>query len=297
MKPDLDLTHQFVATLMAPAIGCCELRIFHATYERGFVIPAAQYSKTFAGWYDDPSKLIVDAGRLRKISGYVTINPVSTALLARADNRLAKAKHTTNDSDVVALRWLYIDIDPIRPADISSTDNEMTQALQRRDAILADNPRLAISSLWGCSGNGAWILTRLPDYPNDTTHREMIAQTLKILAERHTDNVIRVDASTKNPSRVACLPGTIKCKGSFREDRPWRMVTWDNREAFGKIGSGETDPYRIPSSGQHGQQGQCGQPKSVPSGGNGSNPSNGNHATYSAQPPNILSMPKDARVA
>jgi hypothetical protein len=228
LNPDLDQTRRFLSVIMDPAVGCCELRVFSATYDRnGFVVAGQQYSRTLAGWYDDPDKLVADAARLRGVSGYVTVNPVKPDLLARADNMLMKAKHATADDDIVCLRWLFLDIDPVRPADISSTDEELAAALARRDLILGDNPDMARSSIWGCSGNGAWVLVRLPDYPNDPTHKSAIGRTLAVLGQRYSDDAVIVDATTKNPSRVMALAGTMKAKGSQRKERPWRMATID----------------------------------------------------------------------
>jgi hypothetical protein len=161
------------------------------------------------------------------VSGYVTINPVRNDLLARSDNRLARMRHTTRDEDVAVLRWLYLDIDPLRPPDVSSTDAELASAVARRDAVLAGQPELAASALWGRSGNGAWVLVRLPDYPNDARHRGLIAETVRSLAREYNDDAVVIDAATVNPSRLIGLPGTLKAKGSPRPDRPWRLATFD----------------------------------------------------------------------
>lgn len=218
----------FLGYVLDPAAGCIEMRVFHATLERGFVVAAQQYSKTLAGWYDDPQNLVVDASRLQGVSAYVTLNPVRTDLLARSDNRLVKAKHTTTDADVVCLRWLYVDVDPVRPADISSTDAELAAAVSRRDDLLAAHPEFPPSAIWGRSGNGAWLLIRLPDYPNDDEHRRLIADGLAVLASRWSDGAVEIDLKTKNPARVMCLCGTLKSKGSNRPERPWRLVTLDS---------------------------------------------------------------------
>jgi hypothetical protein len=157
----------------------------------------------------------------------VTFNPVRPDLLARSDNRLTRARHTTRDADILCLRWLYVDIDPLRPAEISSTDAELAAALARRDAILGDQPGLAAAAVWGCSGNGAWILVRLPDYPNDSHHATLVAKTLATLDQQYSDNTVRIDTSTANPARLIGLPGTLKAKGCNRPERPWRRVTLD----------------------------------------------------------------------
>ena len=143
------------------------------------------------------------------------------------DNRLARGRHTTRDADITCLRWLYLDIDPVRPPDISSTDAELAAALARRDAILADHPELAASALWGSSGNGAWILIRLPDYPNDPPHRALVAEAVGTIARDYSDAAVLIDTATVNPARLIGLPGTLKAKGSDRPERPWRLVTLD----------------------------------------------------------------------
>jgi hypothetical protein len=233
--PELDAmsSRRFLALLASPGVGCVELRVLRATFDRqgwlrrGEELNAGFGGSTLAGWFDDPERLIGQARRLHGVSGYVTINPVRRDLLARSDNALTRAKHTTRDQDILSLCWLYLDIDPVRPADISSTDAELAAALRRRDAILSDHPRLAASAAWGCSGNGAWILVRLPDYPNDPAHAALVSRGLATFDRRYSDAQVKVDTSTANPARIMGLPGTWKTKGSNRPERPWRRVTLD----------------------------------------------------------------------
>lgn len=227
MQLQLPQTRAFLHFVLDPTVGCMEMRVFHATFERGLVYTAQQYSKTLAGWYDDPHSLVVDAGRLRNVSAFVTLNPVRNDLLARSYNELNRAKHTTSDDDIVCLRWLYIDIDPVRPADISSTDDELKLAVERREKIIGDGLSFGGPLLWGSSGNGAWILVRLPDLPNDEINRRVIGRLLADVSARYSDDRVKIDVSTKNPSRVMCLPDTKKCKGSNVPARPHRQVTFD----------------------------------------------------------------------
>jgi hypothetical protein len=209
------------------------MRVLRAAFDRrGWICRGEDTSggfggTTLAGWFDDDERLIDQARRLRNVSGYVTFNPVRTDLLSRSDNRLTRARHTTRDADVLCLRWLYLDIDPVRPPEISSTEAELRAAIRRRDAILCDHPELALSAAWGCSGNGAWILVRLPDYPNDAPHAALAATALATLDQKYSDTEVRIDTATANPARLIGLPGTLKAKGCNRPERPWRCVTLD----------------------------------------------------------------------
>lgn len=233
---------RFLSILASPPAGCVELRVLRGTFDRRGDVQRADRlgtgfaGSTLAGWYDDLDRLAAQSSRLLTVSGYVTINPVRADLLARSDNRLSRVRHTTRDEDVAVLRWLYLDIDPARPPDVSSTDAELCAAVARRDAILGDQPELAASAMWGKSGNGAWILIRLPDYPSDAKHRGLIAETVRALGREYNDDAVLIDAATVNPSRLIGLPGTIKAKGSPRPDRPWRLATLDGVNPGARVG-------------------------------------------------------------
>ena len=221
-------TRRFLRHVMPPGT-VLEMRVFRAQFGRSnYIEPAPRYSSTFSGYYDNPDALIVDAGRLNGISGFITPNPVRRDFLARSANKLVKAKNTTTDDDIACSRWVYVDIDPVRPADLSATDEELGLAVDTRDRIFLDFPEIKESAIWGKSGNGAWILVRLNDRKNTPENREIVADALKILSDQFTTDRVKIDTTTKNPARVMCIPGTAKCKGSSIPERPWRLATIDS---------------------------------------------------------------------
>ena len=87
---------------------------------------------THSGYFDDYGKLACAVEALDadpSITGiYVTLNAVNPALLARRVNRikmrLSRKDATTADTDIIRRRWLPVDIDPVRPSGVSSTDAE-----------------------------------------------------------------------------------------------------------------------------------------------------------------------------
>ena len=97
---------------------------------------------THSGYFNDPAALIravepLDADN--SVHGiYVTLNEVNPAL-SRAANRikmrLGKKDSTTSDADILRRRWLPIDIDPLRPSGVSSTDEEHGLALAKADEV------------------------------------------------------------------------------------------------------------------------------------------------------------------
>jgi hypothetical protein len=182
---------------------------------------------TYSGYFEFAASDALTKA-LRRLNGrcegiYVVLNRFDTALLARAKNRLQRGpKNTTTDSDITERRWLYIDCDPVRPAGISSTEEEHAAALQRakeiQDFLAA---RGWPEPIYCDSGNGAHLLYRLPNLELDHAGA-MVKDCLKVLAHRFSDNVVIVDESTINASRICKLYGTLTRKGDATPDRPHR---------------------------------------------------------------------------
>ncbi len=85
------------------------------------------------GYFDQPTKLVESLDSVRAARAfYITLNPVSQELLDRAPNRTRRPAKglSTKDSDIVSRTWLFIDADPVRPADTSATDTEHAAALE-----------------------------------------------------------------------------------------------------------------------------------------------------------------------
>ena len=182
------------------------------------------------GYFDNPEFFAKAAAGLdnAKATGiYFTLNPTVPDLLARAANRLkaAGAKTVaTADKDILCIRWLPIDLDPVRPSGISSTDEELKYSIDTRKRIYeyvktkfkGHPPILAVS------GNGAHLIYKLPDLPNteETTHK--IRNALAAIAQEFTDKKVLVDQSVFNPARIWKLYGTTGRKGDHIKERPHR---------------------------------------------------------------------------
>lgn len=227
--PDYAMTRAFLSQIMSPE-WATELRLKGATFDRGFITSGDQYGSVIAGWFDRPDDLIAQLPRIRGVSCYVTANPVRRDLLARVDG-LKRCKAVTKDEDITRLRWHYVDIDPVRPADVSSTAGELAAAVEVRDEMIAhvsaNLGRDLPDCMWGRSGNGAWLLIAITPLDIDGTERAIIPHIHKNIIARHKRPGVTIDPTTLNPSRVMCLPGTVKCKGRHTAERPWRLATID----------------------------------------------------------------------
>jgi hypothetical protein len=154
---------------------------------------------------------------------YVVLNQLNPGLLARADNRLqAKPKHTTSDRDIIVQRWLYVDADPVRPAGISSTEEEHRASLQRAAEIRTFLDSLGWPAPLFCdSGNGGHLLYRVQQLDLERGGG-LIKRCLRALGNRYSDAIVKVDEATANPARICKLYGTMTRKGDPMPDRPHR---------------------------------------------------------------------------
>jgi hypothetical protein len=191
-------------------------------------VPKAGKLGTISGYFDDYNKL---AKELENLSGtapavYYTLNPVNPALLARANNHTNPyAKGTTSDAadNIIKRRWLLIDCDPVRPSEISSTEQEKIAAKQ-----IAAGVRKYLRALgWpdplvADSGNGYHLLYRI-DLPNDDESRALIEAVLKALAARFDNSAVKIDQKVFNSSRITKAYGTKACKGDSIAERPHRL--------------------------------------------------------------------------
>lgn len=157
---------------------------------------------------------------------YYTPNPVDPELAARAYNRISSWQQlTTMDNNILARKWLLIDIDPIRPTGISSTQQELENAFKVASTIAGS---LEFQYGWpapfiNVSGNGAHAYYAI-DEGNTEEVRDAISVFLKTLGGRFNSYGCTVDTSTFNASRIFRVPGTWARKGDSVPDRPHRKA-------------------------------------------------------------------------
>ncbi len=202
-------------------------------------IPKAGRARTVSGYYDDLDALARNAEKWdsRAPGVYVTLNPCVDALLARSMNHAREnAETTTSDRDIARRTRLLIDLDPVRPSGIASTDAEHDAALDRARAIRSDRSEQGWPDpILIDSGNGAYLIYEI-DLPNDAESTAIISGTLRGLASRYSDDVVSIDTTVSNAARIARIPGTLNAKGDDTPDRPHRRCRIiDAPDALGPV--------------------------------------------------------------
>jgi hypothetical protein len=188
---------------------------------------------TVSGYFDSHEEFcekVQLADKAQHAGIYFTLQVIDPRLIGRAYNRLRVSDLTTSDKDVVAYRWLPIDLDPVRPSGIASSDSELQAAMQLREQV-AEWVRVNLSfpePIKGMSGNGAHLLFRLPDLPVNEQTTAFIRSTLQGLASQFNNDRVTIDTSVFNPARIWKLYGTTARKGDEIPGRPHRMSYIDN---------------------------------------------------------------------
>ena len=187
---------------------------------------------THSGYFDDHEALARAVEALDadpSVAGiYVTLNTVNPALLARRANRikmrLSRKDATTADVDIIRRRWFPVDIDPVRPSGVSSTDAEHAAALAAAERIAAYLAEQGFPSpIKADSGNGAHLLYRV-DLPNDEAATEVVKGALATLDALFSNEAVTVDTANHNAARIWKLYGTLSRKGDNTPERPHRRA-------------------------------------------------------------------------
>ena len=184
---------------------------------------------THSGYFNDPALLASSAELLdlATVHGvYITLNEIAPALIARRANRvkmrLGAKDSTTADGDILRRRWLPVDIDPVRPSGVSSTDEERDLAFRKAGEISRGSRSTGFPiRCSGDSGNGAHLLYRI-DLPNDEQSKRLVQQCLSVMHLFFSDERCTVDTAVFNAARIWKLYGTVSRKGDHTPERPHR---------------------------------------------------------------------------
>lgn len=173
------------------------------------------------GYFDDHGKFCEAVKKLEELAKqkgqvniYISLQVIEPSLIGRACNRLVTAQASTTDKDVIAYRWLPVDLDPVRVSGISSSDEELEKAKALSDRISSDLSGKWDAPIKAMSGNGYHLLFPLEDLPaQDPENQKFVKDLLNKLSARYSNEHVKVDTTLYNPARIIKLYGTVARKG------------------------------------------------------------------------------------
>lgn len=143
----------------------------------------------------------------------------------------AARRPLTEDGDVPARRFLFVDIDRRKTPDtmhLSATDDEKVAAGELAGRVQDTMTGLGWSApLKVDSGNGYHLYYRLstpqPGGPAADPLADPLAILLRLLGEQLNTDAAEIDRKVFNANRITKLPGTMARKGPSTDDRPHRL--------------------------------------------------------------------------
>jgi hypothetical protein len=211
---------------------------------------------TVFGYFDNAAAFGEAAEALDKAGArgiYFTVNPCNLDFMAKAANRLKvpdEKTALTQDKDILCIRWMLLDLDAKYAHDtqVSASKEELEKTLLLRNEIykwLKHEFKFTLP-IPACSGNGAHMVYRVPDLPNNDESKFLIKKCLRALNLKFNSADVDIDLSVFNPARIWKLYGTTARKGDQYKDRVHRKsyiepkFLKDDKPAAGGDSAGES---------------------------------------------------------
>jgi len=153
-------------------------------------------------------------------------------------DRRVDIKYAAKKEDIVGLNLVVIDIDPVRPRESPSTEEELNRSIylseKIRNFFLEKNFN---PPLRGMTGNGVSLFFITPYYEIDEKNRDEIEDSIlwfeNYIRENFKDELkkmnLRIDNMYDLP-RIVKVIGTKNIKGIEEKDRPHRVSYWIDKE-------------------------------------------------------------------
>lgn len=185
-------------------------------------------TKTYSGYFknvDNLIKAIQPYDGYQHAQIYFTLNHIKEACYSRCPEKiiLIKREPTTGDNDIDGRTHVLIDLDPVRPTGVSSSNEELEYAHRKAAEVYRYLMAQGFNEPIVCrSGNGYHIIIPCAIVANDET-TAIIKKFIQVMALLFTDDKVDVDEKVFNLSRICKLYGVTARKGENTPERPWRQ--------------------------------------------------------------------------
>lgn len=190
------------------------------------ILKKGQGKKVISGYFTDADTLIQQFDTIdpRGSNIYFSVNKLNEGCYSREQHDCFRVTMAmTHDSDVDAYDYLFVDLDPKRVAEVSSTEKELEAAKELSDKVYLYMKSIGFEEpIRAMSGNGYHLLYRIA-IPNTEENKALVGRCLTNLSNMFDNDKVKIDTINHNQSRVCKLYGTLAQKGSNTKNRPYRM--------------------------------------------------------------------------
>jgi len=204
------------------------LALFHSAGEV-FEYRGIMTKGVLSGYFDNAFALgkqiveLEDRLKLKLKGSYFTIQKLKPEFRKRVKNKIEPAKtgESVSDADIERYQKLFLDIDPLRPADTNATIDEHSDALITALGVVRHLETLGFPlPIMIDSGNGIHLYIDI-DLPNNPETVQLLKGCLEALAGKFNDDKVNIDIKVHNSARISKIAGTAVRKGEYSKKRPW----------------------------------------------------------------------------
>ena len=202
------------------------LALFHPHGEVIEVRGIDDTRRTYSGSFTDPGAAAAAVSRISAagVTWYFVLNQIAPACHSRLqrDRIIRDVKPTTSDPDITRRRWILIDVDAVRPTDVSATDTEKAAAREVLRTVGAFLKAEGYPEPIMCDSGNGYHLIYNTDLPNTPEARATVEAFLKTLGALFDTAAATIDKSVYNAARITKLYGCTAHKGANTPERPHR---------------------------------------------------------------------------
>lgn len=182
--------------------------------------------RTWSGYFYDIDVAIKQLAPFDTANIYYTINEVKSACASRDQfNCFRQVRgNATSKQDIEHRWWLPIDVDCERPSGVSSTDAEKAKAHKKAQDVFVFLRENGLTEPIVCDSSSGYHILYPIDMDNTQESEDVIKEFLEILANKFTDESVKIDTVLHDANRILRLPGTYGRKGRSSEERPHRLA-------------------------------------------------------------------------
>lgn len=185
--------------------------------------------KTYSGYYRNVERLIADVEPLSNrdnLQIYFVLNSINKDCYDRPqrERMIEKPKNTTSDNDIVGRRNILLDFDPVRPAGIGSTKEQLEDAHKVARAAYDYLLDQGFNEPIVCRSGNGWHVIVSVSLANTPENTKLVERFLKSMAMMFQTEKVDIDLKVFNASRICKLYGTYAKKGANTEEHPWRLA-------------------------------------------------------------------------
>jgi hypothetical protein len=127
------------------------------------------------------------------------------------------------DADISHRELVLVDIDRTISEKVPANDSELEAANQLSDEVSGYLEHIEWPHpIRVMSGNGHHLYYVLPDFENSEESKEFTQSLLLNLSNKFDTEIVKIDTSVFNASRITKVVGTVARKGIESQERPYR---------------------------------------------------------------------------